>query len=170
MDNKINPNDHIIDFREFLYKVLNNWYYFLLSILLALIVAFGYTRYSNEMYEISTKVLINQKDNGSSASDMLYQSLGKSNSLSIENEQSLFQSYPLIFQTISDLRFDISYFIIGDIKTSETFEAPIQVIADLSVTQGLTGFSFKVFVIDENTYRIEDDVKGINTKQYFERS
>ena len=167
MDNKINSNDHIIDFREFLYKVINNWYYFLLSILLALIVAFGYTRYSNEMYEISTKVLINQKDNGSSASDMLYQSLGKSNSLSIENEQSLFQSYPLILLTISDLRFDISYFIIGDIKTSETFEAPIQVVADLSVTQGLKGSSFKVFVIDENTYRIEDDVIGINTKQYF---
>ena len=60
MDQKINPNDNIIDFREFLYKVINNWFYFLLSIVLALIIAFGYTRYSHELYKSSTKVMINK--------------------------------------------------------------------------------------------------------------
>ena len=75
MDQKINPNDNIIDFREFLYKVINNWFYFLLSIVLALIIAFGYTRYSHELYKSSTKVMINKADNNVSAADMMYKSI-----------------------------------------------------------------------------------------------
>ena len=49
-EKNINPLDNIIDFIEFLFKIINNWFYFLLSILLALLIAFGYTRYSHEYY------------------------------------------------------------------------------------------------------------------------
>ena len=72
MEKKLNPLDTVIDFRGFLYKILNNWFYFLLSIILSLAVAFAYTRYSKELYKVSTKVLINSDNESASPSEVLY--------------------------------------------------------------------------------------------------
>ena len=108
--NKTNPLDNIIDFREFLYKILNNWYYFLLSILLALLIAFGYNRYSQELYRVSTKIQINKDDSNTSTTDVLYNTLNN-NDISLKDEVSLITSFPIVFKTVSELRFDIGYFL-----------------------------------------------------------
>ena len=44
---KVNSLDNIIDFREFLFKIINNWYYFLLSILFMVfnLISLGKTRH-----------------------------------------------------------------------------------------------------------------------------
>ena len=131
----INPLDNIIDFREFLFKIINNWYYFLLCVLFSLLVAFGYTRYSHEFYKVYTKVHIHKDNSNTSAADVLYNSLNDNKEASIKDEISIFRSYPLVFETVSDLRFDISYFLEGNIKTSESFSPPIKVICDKKITQ-----------------------------------
>ena len=105
MKTTTNTLDNVIDFREFVYKIRNNWFYFLLSIILALSVAFAYTRYSPEYYKSSTKVLINSENE--SASDIIYSNLSNKNNGSIIDEIKLFSTYPLVLQTVSDLRFDV---------------------------------------------------------------
>ena len=97
MEKKLNPLDNVINFRELMYKILNNWFYFLLSILLSLSIAFAYTRYSQELYKSTTKVLIKSDNESSSASDLLYNNLSKQNN-SLKDESELFLSYPLVFQ------------------------------------------------------------------------
>ena len=151
--NKTNPLDNIIDLREFLYKILNNWYYFLLSILLALLIAFGYNRYSQELYRVSTKIQINKDDSNNSTTDVLYNTLNN-NETSLKDEVSLITSFPIVFKTVSDLRFDIGYYLKGNVKTSESLFSPIEVICDIEFTQNKTNFSFDVEVIDENTYNL----------------
>ena len=85
MEKKLNPSDNIIDFREFLYKILNNWFYFLLSIVLSVIIAFAYTRYSREYYKTSTKIIINSDNESSAASELLYNNLSDQNNSSIKD-------------------------------------------------------------------------------------
>ena len=125
MDRKQNSLDNVLDLRELLYKIRNNWYYFLLSILLSLFVAFAYTRYSHEFYKVSTKIMINSEDEGSYASEIF--NLSDKNNGSIIDRIQLLSSYQLIFQTVSDLRFDVSYYLVGNIKTSESLSAPIKI-------------------------------------------
>ena len=48
-----------------------------------------------------------------------------SNNVSLENKELMLKSYPLVHKTLKDLRFDIGYCIVGNIKVSETFHAPI---------------------------------------------
>ena len=151
--NRTNPLDNIIDFREFLYKILNNWYYFLLSILFALLIAFGFNRYSQELYRVSTKIQINKDDSNTSTTDVLYNTLNN-NDISLKDEVSLITSFPIVFKTVSDLRFDIGYFLKGNVKTSESLFAPIEVICDKEFTQNKTNFSFDVEIIDDNTYNL----------------
>ncbi len=150
----VNSLDNIIDFREFLFKIINNWYYFLLSILFALLVAFGYTRYSHEFYKVYTKVHIHKDNSNTSAADVLYNSLNDNKESSLIDEISMFTSYPLVFETVSDLRFDVSYFLEGNIKTSESFSPPIKVICDKKITQKNPNISFNIDVLDEHTYNL----------------
>ena len=157
MEKKLNPLDTVIDFRGFLYKILNNWFYFFLSIILASVVAFAYARYAHEYYKSSTKVYIQSENESSSASDILYNNLSVRDNGSLIDERQLFLSYPLVFQTVSDLRFDVSYYIVGDIKTSESFIAPIKIICDLETTQNNPITSFEISVIDETSYQLFND-------------
>ena len=123
MDRKQNSLDNVLDFRELLYKIRNNWYYFLLSILLSLFLAFAYTRYSPELYKSSTRIMINSEDEVSYASEILYNNFSDKHNGSIIDRVQLLSSYQLIFQTVSDLRFDVSYYLVGNIKTSESLSA-----------------------------------------------
>ena len=157
MEKKTNTLDNVIDFREFLYKILNNWFYFLLSIILAAVVAFAYTRYSHEYYKSSTKVLINSDNESSAASEILYNNFPNQNNSSIKDETHLFSSYPLVFQTVSYLRFDVSYYLVGNIKTSESFTAPIKIICDLETTQNNPITEFEINVIDESSYQLYNE-------------
>ncbi len=154
MEKNINPLDNIIDFRELFFKILNNWYYFLLSIFLCLAFAFAYVRYSSELYKSTTKVLIQNNSENVSASEILYENLNSSKESSIKDEIHKFTSFPLVFQTVSDLRFDISYYLVGNIKTSETYIAPIKVITDIETTKKSTYLEFKIDVINEDHFNL----------------
>ena len=62
MGDNQNVTDNVIDFRSFFFRIVNNWFYFLLSILLSLFIAFMYTRYTVELYESSMKIQVNKDD------------------------------------------------------------------------------------------------------------
>ncbi|MDC0201996.1 hypothetical protein OAJ56_02010, partial [Flavobacteriales bacterium] len=159
MEKKINPLDQVIDYRAFLYNIMNNWFYFLLSLILAIAIAFAYTRYSQELYKSSTKIRINSENESPSTYQSLYDNLSNKDNISINDVSKIFSSYPLVFQTVSDtaLRFDISYYLVGNVKTSESFSAPIKVICDTSITQNNPVTKFEIDIIDETSYKLSND-------------
>ena len=95
MEKKLNPLDTIIDFKGFFYKILNNWFYFLLSIILALTVAFSYTRYSKKMYESSTKILINNEEESFVEYKSLYPDLFDQNNASMKDQIQILSSFDI---------------------------------------------------------------------------
>ena len=117
--------DEIIDFRQFFFKILKNWYLFVFSLVITLIIAFAFNRYTHEQYYSETSILIKEENSMLSASDLLYEKSLSSKQKSLENKTHLLRSYPLIYSTIEELKFDISYYIVGNIMVSETFLSPI---------------------------------------------
>ena len=61
--------DNLNDFRALFYRISMNWYYFVLSIIFCLIVAFTYTRYSTELFSSSIKIQIDK--NNSTIDDII---------------------------------------------------------------------------------------------------
>ena len=55
-----NQFDEIIDFRQFLYKIISNWYFFALTLLFTFTIAYLYNRYTNELYLVETSILIKE--------------------------------------------------------------------------------------------------------------
>ncbi len=154
--------DEIIDVRFFVFKLINNWYYFLISILLSLSIAFGINRYSQEIFESSTTLLIKEKiGTMQSAAEMLYDNRYGKVKRGLKNEEIILKSSPLIYETVKELGFDISYYVIGNIKTTETYEdVPFKIVKSASSID-LAGESFVIEFIDDKRFKI---IEGGNVK------
>ena len=147
--------DEIIDFRQFFFKILKNWYLFVFSLLITLIVAFGVNRYTHERYYSETSILIKEENSVLTASDLLYEKSLSSKQKSLENKTHFLRSYPLIYKTIEQLKFDVSYYLVGNVMVSETFSAPIAV--ETAVTANLIGKSIIIEVLDNSSFLLTDE-------------
>ena len=150
-----NQIEEIIDFQQFLSKVLRNWFFFIISLFFSISVAFIINRYSNEKFYSEASILIKEQNTTITPTDLLYDNTISRKAKSLENKSMLLKSYPLIYKTLLDLRFDISYYIIGNIKVSETYNSPV--ILSCKNTSKLTGKSLKIQIIDSLKFSLKDE-------------
>lgn len=104
-----------IDYRELLQKCLKHWRWFAASVLVCLIIAFIYLRYTTPVYNVTAGVLIQQKDSKGSLGSLSGGALGMLSGLggvslssSFDNELEIMQSRTLLKKVISDLGLYIS--------------------------------------------------------------
>lgn len=161
-----NQLDEIIDFRQFFFKIIKNWFFFLISLLLTFAISFAYNRYTHELYEVETSILIKEDNNKLSASDLLYEKGLKTSQMSLENKLLVLRSFPLVFETLQELKFDIAYYIVGSIKVSETYISPIKVECDNSAS--IAGKSITIECLDENKYVLIEEGQESRTLNFGE--
>ena len=143
LQNKSNQQEETIDLKTIFLKYSHYWYYFIISILFCLFVAFLYCRYSKPIYSVSSTLLIRDDNNSQLGAENLLEGLeifsGRTN---LENEIALLNSYAITKQVIEDLGFGTSYFKHGKIITSVLYEnLPFKVTID-SLHPQITGGDF----------------------------
>ena len=148
-----NSLDEIVDFKQFFFKLIQSWHLFLFSLLFAFIIAFGYNRYSVEYFKVETSILIEDENSLATATDLLYDKVNSKNKI-LENKELMIKSYPLIYKTLSELSFNIAYFIEGNIKVTETYDAPI--VVKCIDSKSLRGKKIKITLIDDNSFYLTD--------------
>ena len=155
--------EDFISIKSIFFLIYSNWYWFLLSISLSLLISILINRYSVEKYSNSTTIQIKyQSDNLLPFSEFLQD--GTNNySQSFNDEILKLKSYPIVYKTVQSLNLNIQYFIEGDIKTSETYDwKPIEFKPyNLNDSYGL---SFSVNVIDKYRFSLKSDF--IESKEY----
>ena len=164
--NTNNQLDEIIDFKQFFFKIIKNWYFFVLSLLLTFAIAFAYNRYTHELYKIETSILINEDNTSGNPSDLLYEKTIQSQHMSLENKELILKSYPLIYSTLAELKFDIAYEIVGNIKVSETYIAPFKV--ECNNTALVKGKSVTIEYINAKSFRLIDKLEKDKTYNFGE--
>ena len=80
----------------------------------------------------------------------------------LENKELLLKAFPLIYQTIEDLQFDIEYYIVGNIKVSETFKPHVRLNV-IKKSNSIIGRSLHIQVLDTKSFQITNykDDRGI---------
>ena len=149
-----NKLDEIIDFKQFFFKIIKNWYFFVLSLILTFVIAFAYNRYTHELYRVETSILISEDNAVENPSDLLYEKAMQTQHVSLENTELILKSYPLVSSTLMALKFDVMYEIVGNIKISETYIAPVKVeCEDVALVKGK---SITINCIDEKQFILID--------------
>src|SRR5690606_26393556 len=163
MDNySFDNKEENINIKEEIFKYIIHWRWFVLSGLVALVIAFLYLRYAENKYQSQTTILI--KDDKSQNNQLIaFSELdifggGKV----IDNEIEVLKSRTLSEITVDSLDLNISYYTEGNIKKTEIYsETPIKVID----VKGLDSEKFK-----SQYYSVKFTDKGYHIKSENSRS
>lgn len=152
-----------IDFKRIAFRAIRFWYLVILSLVTCLFIAFLINRYALHVYQITASIIIREKNESSSAAQILY-----SNSLidpyrNYLNEPYIIKSYPLMESVVKELNFEVAFFKKGNVKTSEIYDVPFKAKL-LSTTRG-GSMIFKI--IDENTFSLQPVNNESNNREGF---
>ena len=99
-------NEEGFDLKELLSKLIINWRWFVLSLIICLFAAAMYLRYKTEVYSVQATVQINDEKKGSYQNQMMaLQDFGlASNTGGIDNEIEIMRSRSLVKEVVKELR------------------------------------------------------------------
>jgi len=155
------------DYKALFFKLYRYWYFFILTIFIALLIAFLFNKYTKAIYEVSTTVLISS-DEGTLDAQQLLGFGGSNNKQNIENEIGKLQSYTLINHTIKELDLRISYFEEDNFVTSELYKNNPFIIEMDSLHPQPVNVKFKLNFQDGNTFSLEAEGKGVKLYDFSE--
>ena len=119
------PQDQVstgftIDFKRIAYQALRYWYLILLSLFIALSIAFLRNRYATKIYPVSASIIIKEREETGGA-ELLFKNSLIDPYRNYLNELYIIKSYPLMQKVIEDLNFGVSFFQKGNILTTEAY-------------------------------------------------
>lgn len=118
-----------VNLREQLDKYLVHWRWFLLSIVIGLILAFLYLRYTTPSYEAITSILVKDEKKGGMLSELsAFADLGLGGSMknNVDNEIEILKSRTLIESTIKKLNLNVGLFVEGKVIDRDIYvDTPI---------------------------------------------
>ncbi|WMI68433.1 GumC family protein [Mangrovimonas sp. YM274] len=168
---KIPNNDSKIDLKEELSKYLSHWPWFLLSIAVAVLVAYFYSRYTPDTFRTTAKIRVLDEGKGLELPTSAF--VFKRSSINLDNDMELIKSKRLLTKVVEDLNLTITYTQIGKFRDTELWPAPFRVV-ERSKTS-LAGLTFTIevvsggYVISNEQEKYSDfSVKGyvVNAGEY----
>ncbi|MFZ5940813.1 MAG: GumC family protein [Bacteroidota bacterium] len=153
--------DDSLDLKKYLYMMMANWYWFLISLTLSLSIAYMVTRYTKPVYRVSSSLMIQEDERGRGLSS--YENLIPGmeifrNQKKVLNELEILRSYSLASKTLDELDFGITYVGVGrsGIKEAYLYKAsPFYV--ELDTLPNVTGHPVYVNPLDHQYYMLTID-------------
>ncbi|KJJ38832.1 GumC family protein [Aequorivita vladivostokensis] len=172
-DNLKNQEAEELSLREMIEQYTRYWYFFVIGVLIALVLAFLYLRYTPQLYQSKATIIIKDEKTQSPLEMAAFSQFGsflsrfKTNQ--IDNELAIFNSKRLISETVKELQLNIKYEVMGNIKTSELygyrpFEVKFQSF-DESFVDPIPVLYFKM--LSESEFHLESEPLNISTNYSF---
>jgi len=162
-----------VDIQKFLMKILANWYWFALTVFIAISIAYFINRYSDPVFKQSAFVMIQDKENTLSGGiENILEEQGiirRTRKKVVENEIAVLKSYRIVQETIKQLpEFNINYYSVGRIRTVERYKTcPFTVLTD-TTKNNIFGIPIYVKLKNNNEYFLQiDKDKVLNKKMRF---
>lgn len=168
MPENSNPKNRLerseeISLREQITKYLRHWPWFLGTVILSVIAANIYLRYSTPIYSTTASIIIRDENKKGGNSDLAAFAdlglLGGMGTNSIENEIGILKSRRLLTSISSDLQLQIRYFVQGNLRTTEIYnDRPFNVqIIEIDERKFQNAETFEVRLLDKNQAEIRNE-------------
>jgi hypothetical protein len=114
-----------VNLRDSLARYLKYWPWFIISVILCILIAFIYLRYSTPVYHSKATIIIKDEKRGGVMSELSsFEDMGILSGMStnnLDNEIGILWSRKLITNVVEALQLNIRYFIEGEIKDIELY-------------------------------------------------
>lgn len=155
--------DDSLEFRRYLSLFLSNWYWFAGALLISLSIAYGVNRWAEDIYTVSSTLLIKDSQLGGSTTDLTNIFPGATafrNEQNLKNEIGILKSFSLNYRVIKELPgFHVAYISVGKRGIAETRlykNTPFLVVYD-SLEKQTPGVAVKIKILSESSFRIDID-------------
>lgn len=167
--NQQESGEDVINLRELFLKYLRKWYWFLLSVFLAFIIAFVFIKSSEIKHQIQTVILLRNDKTSSGISQMdMMENLGFIGlSKEVEDEIQVISSKKIINQAIDSLGIQVEYFEKDGLRYVKKYKnEPFKIKLSKEFLENLN-YTIKVFVKESNgTYKVDVKAKKRFSEQY----
>ena len=161
LENISDSSEKKIDIKSLIKKFTGYWYYFLISVLICLFLAFLYNRYNRNVYKVYTYILIEDEKNQADEVFELEDMFG--NNANLENQKAILKSHTLAKKTIQEMDIQVSYFQHGKIKKVNLYKkSPFYVYFDENYNQ-LSGVEFFINLKNKEEFELEYKCENKNT-------
>src|SRR5436190_10289362 len=157
-----------LSLKDIFYKYIRFLPLFILSVALALLIAYTYLRYANQVYSAGGSMLIKSENNNNRSDKVEDILMGNNRSQNIQSEIEILKSRPLMARVINKLNLQFGYVAKGRIKDQNVYkQAPFSVQA-LRITDSARSFAMKVKFDNANQFRVNNESVKFGFEQVFE--
>jgi tyrosine-protein kinase Etk/Wzc len=157
-----------LSIKDLFYKYIRFLPLFILSVALALLAAFTYLRYSNQVYRAAGSMLIQSETNDNRPDKVEDILMGNNRSQNIQSEIEILKSRPLMARVVNKLHLQFGYTAKGRIKDQNVYKQAPFVIEALNIVDSARAFSLKIRFIDKTRFRINNETNDFTFDQVFE--
>lgn len=162
--NIINDESEDINIRERIDKYLVNWRWFLISVIICIVGAFLYLRYTTQTFEASTTILVKDEKKGGMLSELsAFADLGLGGSMknNVDNEVEILRSRTLIESTVKKLNLNVALFVEGNVIDRDIYnEAPLSATF---INKNEEFYAAEVILncklLSSDSFKLEDETK-----------
>jgi len=161
--NLINFGEDSIDFKRYISLFISNWYWFVIALIISLSIAYGINRWSEDIYTVSSTLLIKDDQFGGGTSDLANIFPGTNafkSEQNLKNEIGILRSFSLNYRVMQELPdFHVTYVGVGrrGIAESRMYRnTPFKVVYDSLEKQRL-GLPVTIKILSSDNYELEID-------------
>jgi tyrosine-protein kinase Etk/Wzc len=166
--------EETLDIKKFLFRIQYNWWWFALSFFVCLTIAYLVNRYSEEIYQASSSVIVANENTPVSDIETLVADMTKTRNQQskalVQNEITILKSYKMARLAIEQLDFGITYTMVGRRGIAELIlyhQSPFVVIPD-TLNNNRLNYPVNITILSSSQYRLEiDDEYKISRVMYF---
>ncbi len=148
--------------KDVIIRYLQYWPWFICTVILALFMGYLYVRYAPVKYASIAKIKIvdDEKELDISADPLA--ALGGGAKINLDNEIEVIKSYRLLSQVVDDLKLDVIYKEIGQVKSTEMWNAPFEVFKNIPEDSIKNSLEFRIKLSEEGFHVIDDQDNEYN--------
>ena len=161
-NNNISPefnslDEESFDIKRWISLLASNWYWFVLSILIAVPVAYAVNRYSTKIYTVSSTLMVKDQGAGVSVSNLIPGATNFNNQFNMNNEIAVFRSFSLNYRVMSELTdFLVVYRGVGKRRVVESdlyTSCPFKIVCD-NLDNQPKGVIVNIEVLSDTRYHL----------------
>jgi capsular exopolysaccharide synthesis family protein len=168
------PEEEGIDIKKYIFLILNHWWWFAISVFVALTIAYLVNRYSQKIYQANCSLIIGDQGSQAGSIENMLDELSRVRNTKrkaiVENEISVLKSYKMARLALEELDFGITYTAVGrrGIAESQLYkQCPFIVLRDTS-KPNLSGYPVNITILSNDKFRITiDEIYDINRELRF---
>ena len=157
-----------LSLKDLFYKYIRFLPLFILSVALALLAAYTYLRYANQVYKASGSMHIKSETRNNQSDKVENILMGNNRSQNIQSEIEILKSRPLMARVVHKLNLQFGYTAKGRIKDQNVYKQAPFFIDALNIFDSARAFSMKVKFNNSSQFRINNETNEFAFDQVFE--